>query len=178
MNEILFKQSLQKLTDIDWQSLVDGKVLLIKDDRELFVDVFDFENPLKPMLRPSDFSFRGVSDLKSQILNKSDDILSDYYRRNPLTETGFTHQIGKLVEEFGFEAFCAPQGRVANRTFFVEGGEVVSESLESPKHRYGVFFQAGQQVSAETMKGNFYKWLSSGEAYSEYIGMNVCRYNC
>ncbi len=175
MNALLFKHLLEQLTDTDWQSVIDGKDLLIKDDSELLIGIPGSPNAI---IVSSDYSFTDISNLKNQIFNKADEILSDYYRSNPLSKTGFNQQAEKLIKEFGFEAFCAPQGKVAKRTFFVEGGELVSETHESPRHRYGVFFESGQQVPAESLKGNFYKWLASGEAYSEYIGMNVCRYSC
>ena len=175
MNNKRFIRLLKELTDADWQSVVDGMDVLIKDDRELLIGV---SGSAHSIIVSSDYSLTDFTELKSQVLNKSDVILDDYYRSNPLTKTGFNQQAIKLVEELGFENFCASQGKVANRTFFVEGGELIAQTLENPRHRYGVFFEVGQQVSEETLKDHFYQWISSGRAYSEYMGMNVCRYNC
>jgi len=175
MNDKRFKQILEELTDADWQSVVDGMNVLINEDRELLIGV---SGSAHSIITGSDYSLTDFTNLKSQVLKESDEILNNYYRLNPLTKAGFNQQAAKLIEEFGFEAFCAHQGKVANRTFFVEGGELVAQTPENPRHRYGVYFEVGQQVPKETLKKHFDLWISRGEAYSAYVGMNVCRYNC
>lgn len=175
MNVHLFKQQLEQFSESEWQLLVEGKDLLVKDDLELMIGA---SNAPDPVLRSSDFSHTGASDLKKQVLNSADLILATYYRTHPLTLNGFNHQVEKLVEKHGVETFSAPIGKISNCTLFVEGGEVVAEPADSPRHRYGVFFEMEKPMPDEAISDAFQKWLSSGEAHQLYLGMNVCRYNC
>ncbi|KAG1707683.1 UPF0061 protein [Nymphon striatum] len=164
----------------DWQSLVEGDSLIVKDDAELLIGASSVPNTVLPnsLLQGSDFSFTNASELKRQVLDNADSILDNYYRTHPLSLIGFNQQVEGLLNKHGATEFCAPFGKTSNQTLFVDGGEVVAESSESPRHPYGVFFEMDKPMSAEAMQNAAYKWLSSGEAYDRYIGMNVCRYNC
>lgn len=175
MNEQLFKQQLELLSEAEWQSLVEGKGLLIKDDFEIIIGKSNAPNLVFSV---SEFTYTDVSDLKKQVLNGADLILVNYYQIHPLTLKGFNYQIDKLVEKHGFATFCAPIGKISNRTLFVDGGEVIAEPADSPRHQYGVFYEIEKQMSDKAMSDSFQKWLSSGEAHQRYLGMNVCRYNC
>jgi len=174
MNNHLFRRALEQVSEADWQSLYEGRCLLIKDDSELMIGISGSPNSL---FKHSDFDCSDALDLKVQVLNKSAEILDNYYRSFPLTLVGFNRQVEKLIERFGVEDFSAVLGGVAKRTFFVEGGEVIVESVESPRHSYGVFFEMDLPLSGSELKEAFHHWLASSGAYFEYVGMNVYRYN-
>jgi hypothetical protein len=61
---------------------------------------------------------------------------------------------------------------------FVDGGEVIAECADSPRHRYGVFCELESTLSEHAIEEQVRQWLERGEAYEDYLGMNVCRYNC
>ena len=75
-------------------------------------------------------------------------------------------------------AFAAVAGQYPKYTLFVEGDRVVAESAESPRHRYGAFCELDHVLSGVASDDRVRQWLGSGEAYSLYLSMNVCRYSC
>ena len=175
MNTSLFLTLLNELSDSDWQSVLNGKGLCIIEDQQLQLCLS--EEP--DMIVLSDVIDANTADaLKQQVIHHADDLLSRYYRSHPLSNTGFNSQVEKLVNLHGHEAFIGASGQPSALTLFVEGGEVVVESADSPKHPYGVFMECDKTLPSDKRKAAFTQWLSSGEAYRQYIGMNVCRYNC
>ena len=96
----------------------------------------------------------------------------------PLSKNEFNRQVEELLETHGASAFAAVAGQHPQYTLFVEDDCVVAESAESPRHRYGAFCEVDQALSDAALDDRGRQWLSSGEAYSLYVSMNVCRYNC
>jgi hypothetical protein len=41
-----------------------------------------------------------------------------------------------------------------------------------------VFLELEQPLPDADIDPKIRKWLEQGEAYEDYLGMNVCRYNC
>jgi len=83
-----------------------------------------------------------------------------------------------LIDRLGAGAFAAAPRQLARYTLFVEGGEVVAESAESPRHKYGVYCELERPVGDAETEVRVRKWLQRGEAHERYLEMNVCRYNC
>ena len=96
----------------------------------------------------------------------------------PLSQKEFNRQVEALFETHGASAFAAVASQHPQYTLFVEGDRVVAESAESPRHRYGAFCELDRALSDAALDDRVRQWLSSGEAYSLYMSMNVCRYNC
>lgn len=174
MNEQLFKQTLEQLTELDWQSLLNGHGLLIIDDSDLIVGGLDAP---KSLFHVSDFDVTSALDLKAHVTCSATEILENYYKTNPLTHHGFNRQVEAMVEEYGVEVFSAVVGEIAERTLFVEGGVVISETADSPRHRFGVYFEVDQPLSISELKDAFNQWLVNHSAYFEYVGMSVSRYS-
>jgi hypothetical protein len=96
----------------------------------------------------------------------------------PLSQNEFNRQVEALFETYGASAFAALASQYPKYTLFVEDDKVVAESAESPRHRYGAFCELDHALSGTALDDRVRQWLSSGEAYSLYLSMNVCRYNC
>ena len=95
-----------------------------------------------------------------------------------LSRSDFDRQVEALFGQHGARAFAALEGQYPERTLFVEGEQVVAESADSPRHRYGTFCELEEPLSGAALEAHVRQWLASGDAYELYIGMNVCRYNC
>lgn len=181
MNETRFRQLLQQLPDALWQRLLDGGGLSLADDLELQPGAADAPDLI---LRPGRLVREGRCDhneldaLKAEIMAGAGVILADYYRTHPLTLAGFNRQAQALLARYGAAAFAAVQGGLPERTLFVDGGELVAEAADSPRHRYGVFCELQRPLSVEALDERVRRWLERGEAHQRYLGMNVCRYNC
>lgn len=109
--------------------------------------------------------------------DNADDIVTGFYRSRPLTRRGFDRQVMALFDLFGAGAFAAPVGALPTFSLFVEGGKVVAEPATSPRHRYGAFLEMPGAGHGDS-DAQALSWLQSGQAYDQYLGMNVCRYNC
>lgn len=96
----------------------------------------------------------------------------------PLTQDEFEHQVEALFAAHGAGAFAASPGCLPVRTLFVDGAQVVAETADSPRHRYGAFCEPGREMDAAALNDYVWHWLRGGEAYRLYLSMNVCRYSC
>ncbi len=176
MNLDEFRQHLHQLEEADWQAVMNGRSILIVDDRYLETGPADAENAC---LGLNDGQGAGDgAELKEQIMNNAEQILNNYYLDHALTAEGFRYQVERLFVIHGICAFAAAQDCLPDRTLFVEGGEVIAEHAESPRHRYGVYCELDHDMSGEECEVYIRQWLEQGEAHEQYLGMNVCRYNC
>jgi hypothetical protein len=166
---------LEKLDDGQWQQVAEGQAILMIDDQYLQTGPLQSANAI---VQAEPGRVESWQTLKRTTLAGAQDILRNYYLSHPLTLAGFNHQVRALFSRYGARAFAAPIGRLPAYTLFVEGGEVVAEPGESPKHRYGVFCELGHSVPDAAVDDRIFRWLEQGEAHENYLGMNVCRYNC
>lgn len=175
MNTDIFLLLLNQLNDDDWQSVIDGNGLLLIDDQALEVGSATAPNVIVSL---ADYSVNDLSDIKKNIVADAEQILTQYYLQHPLSESGFNRQVDQYIKKYGATAFAARYDEVPQCTLFVEGGEVIAETSESPRHRYGVYCEIDQALSASAVEKQVRHWLANGEAYQQYLAMNVCRYNC
>lgn len=175
MNTSLLVTLLDTLSTADWQTLLSGGKLHIINDHALQVSMDDTAHI---MIQGADFDVTTVAELKQQIIERADSLLADYYSTYPLSEKGFNRQVQALVKQHGCHAFVALAGRHSELSLFVDYGEVIDVSVFSPKHPYGVFMVLDEPLPKEKISSVFNQWLLSGEAYQQYLGMNVCRYQC
>ena len=175
MNESRFRQLLEQLEESVWQALADGQALLLVDDRYLQPGPVTAPNAI---VTPAESPTMDLVGLRRNTLAQVEELLYAYYRTHPLTRVGFDHQVEALIEHHGAMAFAAPPGRLPQRTLFVDGGELLAEGPDSPRHRYGAYCELSGPVADDRVEESVRRWLDSGEAHERYLGMNVCRYNC
>ncbi|MEW8579691.1 MAG: hypothetical protein AB2591_05085 [Candidatus Thiodiazotropha sp.] len=97
---------------------------------------------------------------------------------SPPTVTEFYGQVTGLIAELGAAAFCASPGGLPQFTLFVDGNRVIAEPRNAPRHPYGVYCTLSEGLTEEQLTEHLHKWLNSGEAYQQFLSMNLCRYNC
>ncbi|WP_299871795.1 hypothetical protein [uncultured Cocleimonas sp.] len=173
MNKQTFISLLKKLKESHWQAIVDGEALQMVDDLRLEIGALNLSN----IILDSSSGLDAVS-LREKTLEQADELLSSYYLTHPLTRKGFTIQARALVEQYGGLDFAAPLGSFPERTLFVEGGELIAENRDSPRHRYGAFCELENTFDNATILVLVNKWIESGAAHERYLEMNVCRYSC
>ncbi|MEW8508322.1 MAG: hypothetical protein AB2598_16625 [Candidatus Thiodiazotropha sp.] len=98
--------------------------------------------------------------------------------QDPPTLAEFNTQVTGLIEELGAAAFCGSPGNPPRYTLFVEGDSVLAEPMNAPRHPYGVYCTLSDDLSEEQAAEHVRNWLESGEAYADFLSMNVCRYDC
>jgi len=96
----------------------------------------------------------------------------------PPAQADFNALVDDLIIRYGAESFCAVDGQLPAYTLFVDGEEIIAVSKESPRHPYGVYCQISAGLSSREIHDYLNQWLQSGEAYDQFLAMNVCRYNC
>ena len=74
-------------------------------------------------------------------------LIADYYRRHPLTRSGFDRQVAALLERYGADAFAAPPGQLPRFTLFVDAGTLVAEPEQGLRYRYGAYCELSGAVS-------------------------------
>ena len=175
MNATELTQLIETLDEDVLNTLLDGKALLLVDDIMLVNGDINAPNVF---VAPGQFSANNARQLRQELVDNAGQLLEDYYRIHPLTRHGFEAQAGLLIQQFGHAAFAAAEGHWPQRTLFVEQGTVIAEDQASPRHRYGVYCELPKLMDADTTGSTLEKWLANGEAYEQYLGANVCRYNC
>lgn len=175
MNASVFIQLLDQLTDADWQAVAAGRCLQLLDDQLLATGPADAPNCL---FRATSADSADAAALKQDALSRAEQLLHDYYRTHPLTPAGFKRQVSALLERHGAAAFAARPGKRPDCSLFVDGGTVVAETRDSPRHPYGAYCEVEGSLDDAAVASRVRQWLERGEAYDHYLGMNVCRYNC
>ncbi|MDH5182851.1 MAG: hypothetical protein OEX12_03080 [Gammaproteobacteria bacterium] len=169
------KHQLQQLEEDIWQAILDGSSLYLHDDQSLVLHAGSHPDTIITL---ANISAHDISALRAHILAHSDTLLDDYYCTHPLTKIGFERQVVALIAQYGAAAFAAVYGSVPERTLFVELGEVIAESADSPRYRYGAYCELEDELLGEALEQFVAGWVSHGEAYELYISMNACRYGC
>ena len=170
MNLEQFIEGLSGLDDRVWQELTTERALLLVDDARF--EAGPAKQPNAVVLADTD------GDLREHCLANAEQLYQAYYRTHPLTRTGFERQAAALFEHYGPQCFVAPEGQIAERTLFVDGGEVIAPSRENPVHSYGACLEVPARALPRSAADEAWQWLRSGKAYETYLSMNVCRYNC
>jgi hypothetical protein len=98
--------------------------------------------------------------------------------QTPPSLTDFNTQAMRLIEQHGAAAFCAATDRHPDFTLFVDDNQVVAEPRNAPRHPYGIYCRLNSGCSEDDISERVNEWLTTGEAYQEFLAMNVCRYNC
>ncbi|QEP41741.1 hypothetical protein D5085_00425 [Ectothiorhodospiraceae bacterium BW-2] len=97
---------------------------------------------------------------------------------SPPTVAEFNRQIVSLMRQLGTQAFCAQPDKKPDYTLFIDGDQVVAEPKGAPRYPYGLYHTIDSGLSDTDIGHHVDRWLASGEAYQEFLAMNVCRYNC
>lgn len=182
MNSATFKEQLLQLTDQDLQALLDGASLVMVQDQSIIaVEETEIETNTHPVIisyEPDSARTQTAEELRNELLQQADELLENYYRLNPLSQSGFDLQVKALALQHGVEAFSAVAGQTAEFTLFVEGNKVIAEPRNAPRHPYGAFLELQRPLQGPALEKRFSSWLRSAEAYQRYLSMNTCRYSC
>ena len=175
MTESFFIEKLEQLTDSDWYKIFSGQGLLMINDSHLKIGSLDLSYVI---LSNQFFSANNPDTFKQHAMDSASELYTNYYRTHPLTLYGFNDQLYRLIQKFSPEDFCSLTGQRAEKTLFVEGGELVAMGRTDPRHAYGVFCELSDSIKPSAIANYLSHWIEQGEAYEEYLSMNVCRYNC
>jgi len=167
---------LEQLPNAVWEDFVNGRDLLLINDQA--IELSNNENHPAVLVKAADFQSDFPSRVKQNVITKAVYLLADFYRTHPISRVEFNRQVNLLAKQLGAGGFAALFGELPKYSLFVEGGEVIAESVESPRHRYGTYFELAESLPEHEIELAFSEWLRSGEAHQQYLSMNVCRYNC
>ncbi len=167
------RQLLLALDPAELRRLGAGHVLRLVDDERLDWGSGGEADTLLDAL-PPEASADPVAWLQGHVA----ELIAAYYRTHPLTRRGFDRQVQALFARHGADAFAAPAGARPRFTLFVDGGTVVAEPRSAVRHRYGAHCELPASLPAVNAARQAQVWLDNGAAYDDYLGMNVCRYNC
>lgn len=95
-----------------------------------------------------------------------------------LSQSDFNQQVERLFAEHSGHAFAALRFEEPTFSLFVEGDKVVAEPKGSPRFPYGTFCELETALTGNELEAHVWHWLRSGEAYDQFLGMNVCRFGC
>ncbi|MGB1108988.1 MAG: hypothetical protein ACPG4N_01455 [Gammaproteobacteria bacterium] len=173
MTKQQFRALMEALPMESWPRIKDGETLCLADDARLEVKAAG-----APMEVPLDTDPETAEALREANLAASDAIYDAYYRGQPLTAVGFRAQLEGLFEKHGEAGFAAESGAYPEHTLFVDGGELIAESRQGPRFRYGTFLELNQPLDEAKRTSAVRQWADSNSAYEQYLSANVCRYNC
>jgi hypothetical protein len=175
MKDTRFIELLEQLEDSSWQALREGRDICIIDDQRLEIGPEESGNAV---VSASLIQTGDAEEFRREVISRAPEFLCRYYQAHPLSLAGFKQQVLQLFTEHGAEAFAAAEGELPERTLFVDGSEVIAESAESPRHRYGAYCELDELSPGQDVAEFVMQWLEQGEAHERYLEMNVCRYNC
>jgi hypothetical protein len=175
MNRQFFLAELARLGDTDLARLANGQYLRLVEDQRLAVGE---HNELDVMRLSLPDGANDAPSIRRYLEAAAGNLVDAFYREHPLSESGFKNQVSRLIDAHGAQAFAGVAGERADVTLFVDGGEVIAETRGNPRHPYGAFLELDSALDAASIIDRVQHWLASGEAYRQYLSMNVCRYNC
>ena len=175
MNAEEFVEAVQAMSDEDLQSLQTGDRLYLHNDHELMVGAEHKAARLNVELGEDAAT---PQTIRQALVDQAESLIEQHYRENPLSQPGFNQQVLRLVQEHGAENFAAGSGQRARYTLFVEGGEILRQQAGDARYPYGSFLELHKEFDAAERAKLVIDWIESGEAYQQYLSMNVCRYNC
>ena len=143
MDEKTFRPLLAKRLPVAWQAVIEGEGVRIVDDLYLEVGPADAPNAIVVV---SAQAGSDVASLKRETLGAAAELLHNYHLPHPLTRAGFNHQVERLIREHGAISLAGAGGQLPRYTRFVDGGEVVAEPPESPRHKYGVYCELARPL--------------------------------
>ncbi|HEY5734318.1 MAG TPA: hypothetical protein VIU36_06105 [Gammaproteobacteria bacterium] len=175
MDATRLKILLDQLSVAALNVVLKGQALLLVDDASLALG--DPESP-NVLVHPEAFTANDADQLRRALLENSEELIAGYYRTHPLSWAGFDRQVKALFEAHGYETFAALPDVMPVKSLFVEQGTVIAEAQDSPRFQYGTYCELPGASGPEQIKQAVERWVSSGQAYDSYLGMNVCRHNC
>ena len=174
MNAEQFKQALNEFPDENYQAIIDGAALIVFEDKALTLGKSQQAYVIFEM---GDETFDSSDALKASLIERSNDLIQEYYQYNPISKMHFNNQLINLVKEHGANAFVTMPGQEAIVKLFVEGSEVIVETNESPRFKYGFCYVLNEKLLPQAVENKVKNWVSSGSAYDDYISVNVCRFS-
>mgnify|MGYP000182741917 CR=1 FL=1 len=174
MNTEQFTQALTEFSDENYQAILDGAALIIFEDKALTLGKAQQAYVIFEM---GDEAFDSIAELKASLIERSEDLIQEYYQYNPISKMHFNNQLNTLIREHGANAFVTMPGQEATVKLFIEGSHVIIETIESPRFKYGFCLVLKDKVLPQALENKVKNWVSSGSAYDDYISVNVCRFS-
>ena len=170
MDATRLKILLDQLSAAALNVVLKGQALLLVDDAGLALG--DPESP-NVLVHPEAFTANDADQLRQVLLENSEELIAGYYRTHPRSWVGFDRQVKALFETHGYETFAASPDARPVKSLFVEQGTVIAEAQDSPRFSYGIYCELPRSSGPEEIKQAVERWVSSGQAYDSYLGMNV-----
>ncbi len=174
MNAQQFIDSLNELDDSDFQAILDGQALIVFQDSSLTIGRTDVAYVIFEL---GDESFDTTDALKASLIERAEDLITEYYQYNPLSKEYFNKELTKMMQELGWDAFLAMPGQEAKYKLFVDGSTLHAEDESSPRYKYGSHQVLDEKMPATAIQNKAKNWIQSGAAYENYISTNVCRWS-
>lgn len=174
MNSEQFNETLEALDDRHYQAILEGAALVMQDDIAL---VLGRSEQAFVIFELGEERFESVSALKRSLMDRSEALIAEYYQFNPISKHHFNQQLNRLIETQGARAFVQLPSAEADLKLFVDQGVLVAEGGDSPRFKYGIGLALSEQYPSQAIENKVKNWLSSGNAYGDYISVNVCRFS-
>lgn len=174
MNAEQFTQALNDFSDENYQAILDGAALIIHEDKGLTLGK---SQQAYVIFELGDENFDSSDALKASLIERAEDLIQEYYQYNPISKMHFNNQLQNLIKEHSANAFVTMPGQEATVKLFVEGSDVIVETNESPRFKYGFCLVLNEKVLSQAVENKVKNWVSSGSAYDDYISVNVCRFS-
>lgn len=175
MNTEQFKQAVNALDKEALQAILDGKALKIEKDESLAIGR---SSEAYVIYHLGEEQYDSPEALKADLLVRAESLLSDYYQFNPLSEVSFNRQLMALINAYPSDHFISMPGQPEKGRIFVNQDILVAEGEESPRFKYGMALELDEVLPEQALSNKLKSWVSSGNAYRDYISINVCRFSC
>ena len=88
----------------------------------------------------------------------------------PMAREAFDAQLRDILNTHGAASILGAAAQGACISVFTGGEALEAVAADDPRHRYGLTFD-GPLEGLEA-------WIAEGEAYDDYVSMNICRFSC
>ena len=165
----------QRLTDDQVRALQEGRACVALDSEGKPVWRADGHEG-DCLIDRQDLVSGTADDIRQRLVAKADELLDDHYRHRPLPRPVFDQALRRALDAVGWGTIASDDGRRPSHTVFVDGADLQVIGEGDPRHPYGIFL-AGPGRGGEPA-ARVEAWISSGEAYTEYLASNTCRFGC
>jgi len=163
-----FQEFIESLTEDNLANLISGSQCINVDDNNY-------------LLSPDGVNltqYANKKNVRQMLIDKQFLIKQALYKENPLCRKEFDYQAHLLIMKTQPESFCHHASKLNEQALIIDGSVLITVKPSDARHKYGYCSQQDKNLTDDEAREAVFRWIKSGEAYSDYRVKTHCLYIC